>query len=137
MPTCQNDLQKHTLYINTLKFSFSNKRIPASNMKRTYITLIHCPNKIKEDTRMEYYLLPVEESEALEIERALRKINYDVDDRASIWGKEEISKVINSMTKENAQNLILEFLPDPIGEKFANVYGLNLGQPSSSLNLKR
>ena len=106
-------------------------------MKRTYITLIHCPNKIKEDTRMEYYLLPVEESEALEIERALRKINYDVDDRASIWGKEEINKVINSMTKENAQNLILEFLPDPIGEKFANVYGLNLGQPSSSLNLKR
>jgi len=77
---------------------------------------------------MEYYLLPVEESEALEVEEALKKVNYDVDDRASIWSKEEINKVIKSMTKENAQNLILEFLPDPIGEKFAKVYGLNLNQ---------
>jgi hypothetical protein len=79
---------------------------------------------------MKYYLLPVEESEALEVEEALKKVNYDVDDRASIWGKEEINKVINLMTKENAQNLILEFLPDPIGEKFAKVYGLNLDQQS-------
>jgi hypothetical protein len=77
---------------------------------------------------MEYYLLPVEESEALEVEEALKKVNYDVDDRASIWSKEEINKVIKSMTKENAQNLILEFLPDPIGDKFAKVYGLNLNQ---------
>lgn len=77
---------------------------------------------------MEYYLLPVEESEALKVEEALKKVNYEVDDRASIWGKEEINKVINSMTKENALNLILEFLPDPVGEKFAEVYGLNLDQ---------
>jgi hypothetical protein len=34
------------------------------------------------------------------------------------------------MTKENAQNLILEFLPDPVSEKFAEVYGLNLDQQS-------
>jgi len=43
-----------------------------------------------------------------------------VDDR-SIWSKEEINKVINSMTKENVQNLILEFSPYPVGEKFVEV----------------
>lgn len=58
-------------------------------------------------------------SEALEVE-ALKKVNYDVDDR-SIWSKEEINKVINSMTKENVQNLILEFSPYPVGEKFVEV----------------
>jgi hypothetical protein len=33
---------------------------------------------------MEYYLLSVEESEAIVFE-VLKKIDYDVDDRASIW----------------------------------------------------
>ena len=75
---------------------------------------------------MEYYLLPVDKFEAPKVEKALKEANYDVDDRASIWSQEEIKKVTNSMTKENAQKLILEFLPDPIGERFAQVCGLKL-----------
>jgi hypothetical protein len=33
---------------------------------------------------MDYYLLPVEDDEAVAVEEALKKINYDVDDRASV-----------------------------------------------------
>ena len=79
---------------------------------------------------MEYYLLPVDKSEAPEVEEALKRANYDVDDRALIWSQEQINKVTSLMTKENAQNLILEFLPDPVGEKFAQVYGLKLDMQS-------
>lgn len=80
---------------------------------------------------MEYYLLPVEESEAVAFEEALKKIDYDVDDRASIWTKEDIDKIINTMTKENASKLIVEFLPDPVGDKFANLFGIKINQSSS------
>ena len=60
---------------------------------------------------MEYYLLSVGEGkETLEFEEALKKIDYDVDDRASIWSKGEIDKIINTMTKENATKMILQFL---------------------------
>lgn len=80
---------------------------------------------------MEYYLLPVEESEAVAFEEALKKIDYDIDDRASIWTKEDIDKIINSMTKENASKLIVEFLPDRVGDKFANLFGIKINQSSS------
>ena len=80
---------------------------------------------------MEYYLLPVEESEAVAFEEALKKIDYDIDDRASIWTKEDIDKIINTMTKENASKLIVEFLPDPVGDKFANLFGIKINQSSS------
>jgi hypothetical protein len=81
---------------------------------------------------MEYYLLPVEESEAVALEEALKKIDYDIDDRASIWTKEDIDKIINTMTKENASKLVVEFLPDPVGDKFANLLGIKINQSSSS-----
>jgi hypothetical protein len=42
---------------------------------------------------MEYYLLPVEESEAIAIERALRKINYDVDER-QYGAKKRLTKLL-------------------------------------------
>jgi hypothetical protein len=74
---------------------------------------------------MEYYLLPVEDDEAVAVEEALKKINYDVDDRASVWGKEVINKIVNAMTKENAPKMISDFLPDPIRDKFINLFGLN------------
>jgi hypothetical protein len=74
---------------------------------------------------MEYYLLPVEEDEAVAVEEALKKINYDVDDRASVWGKEVIYKIVNAMTKENAPKMISDFLPDPIRDKFINLFGIN------------
>ena len=80
---------------------------------------------------MEYYLLPVEESEAIAFEEALKKIDYDVDDRASIWTKEDIDKIVNTMTSENASKLIVEFLPDPIGDKFADLFGIKFNQASS------
>ena len=80
---------------------------------------------------MEYYLLPVEESEAVAFEEALKKIDYDIDDRASIWTKKDIDKIINTMTKENASKLIVEFLPDPVGDKFANLFGIKINQSSS------
>jgi hypothetical protein len=69
---------------------------------------------------MEYYLLPIEEGkEAVAVEEALKKVDYDVDDRASTWINEEIDK---TMTKENAPNLILQFLPDPIADNFADLF---------------
>ena len=77
---------------------------------------------------MEYYLLPVQEGkEALEVEEALKRIDYDVDDRASIWSKDDIDKIVSSMTKETATKLILQFLPDPVGDKFAALFGINTG----------
>ena len=77
---------------------------------------------------MEYYLLPLEESEAVAFEEALKKIDYDVDDRASIWAKEDIDKIVNTMTKENASKLIVEFLPEPVGDKYANLFGIKFNQ---------
>jgi hypothetical protein len=74
---------------------------------------------------MEYYLLPIEDDEAVAVEEALKKINYDVDDRASVWGKEVINKIVNAMTKENAPKMISDFLPDPIRDKFINLFGIN------------
>lgn len=72
---------------------------------------------------MEYYLLPVEEGEeAIAIEVALKKVDYDVDDRASMWTKNEIDKIVKTMTKENALTSIVQFLPDPVGDKFANLF---------------
>jgi hypothetical protein len=74
---------------------------------------------------MEYYLLPVEDDEAVAVEEALNKINYDIDDRASVWGKEVINKIVNAMTKENAPKMTSDFLPDPIRDKFINLFGIN------------
>ena len=76
---------------------------------------------------MEYYLLPVQEGkEVLEVEEALKRIDYDVDDRASYWSKEDIDKIVSSMTKENAIKMIVQFLPDPVGDKFAALCGINM-----------
>jgi hypothetical protein len=80
---------------------------------------------------MEYYLLPIEEGEEVAIEEALKKINYDVDDRASAWTKEDIDKIVNTMTKENAPKVIVQFLPDPVGDKFADLFGIKFNQPSA------
>jgi hypothetical protein len=72
---------------------------------------------------MEYYLLPVQEGkEAVAVEEALKKIDYDVDDRASIWSKKEIDEIVKTMTKENALNMVVQFLPDPVGDKFAELF---------------
>jgi len=76
---------------------------------------------------MEYYLIPVKEGEeAIAVEEALKKIDYDVDDRASVWNKNDIYKIVKTMTKENASTMILQFLPDPIGDKFADLFKINL-----------
>lgn len=76
---------------------------------------------------MEYYLLPVEEGEeTVAVEEALKKVDYDADDRASTWNREEIDKIVKTMTKENALNLIVQFLPDPVGDKFANLFGIKI-----------
>jgi hypothetical protein len=80
---------------------------------------------------MEYYLLPVEESEAVAFEEALKKIDYDVDDRAFIWTKEDIDKIVNTMTKENASKLIVDFLPEPVGDKYANLFGIKFNRSST------
>ena len=80
---------------------------------------------------MEYYLLPVEESEVVEVEEALKKVDYDVDDRASTWSKEEIDKIVKTMTKDNAPNLIVQFLPDPVGDKFADLFRIKFNQSST------
>ena len=76
---------------------------------------------------MEYYLLPVEKGEeAVAVEEALKKIDYDVDDRASIWDKKEIDKIVKTMTKKNALNMVIQFLPDPVGDKFADLFGIKI-----------
>jgi len=76
---------------------------------------------------MEYYLLPVAEGkEASEFEEGLKMIDYDVDDRASTWTKDDIDKIISTMTKENATKMILQFLPDPIEDKLAELLGIKL-----------
>jgi hypothetical protein len=76
---------------------------------------------------MEYYLLPVDKGEeAVAVEEALKKIDCDVDDRASIWSKEEIDKIVKTMTKENALNMVIQFLPDPVGDKFADLFGIKI-----------
>jgi hypothetical protein len=75
---------------------------------------------------VEYYLLPVEEGEAVAFEEALKKIGYDVDDRASAWTGEIIQRIVNAMTtKENAPALVVEFLPDPVRDKFAELFGIS------------
>jgi hypothetical protein len=40
--------------------------------------------------------------------------------------KEDIDKIISTMTKENATKMILQFLPDPIEDKFAQLLGIKL-----------
>jgi hypothetical protein len=71
---------------------------------------------------MNYYLLPVDKNESDKLEDALRKINYDVDHKASIWSEEVIDKVASKMTKENACEMIVEFLPEPIADKFSKIF---------------
>jgi hypothetical protein len=74
---------------------------------------------------MEYCLLPIEEGkEAVAVEEALKKIDYDVDDSAFTWSKEEIDKTVKTMTKENALNMVVQFLPEPVGDKFADLFNL-------------
>ena len=85
---------------------------------------------------MEYYLLPVEEGkEAVAVEEALKKIDYDVDDRASTWTKEDIDNIVKIMNKENALNLIVQFLPEPIGDRFAHLFGIKFNQSSNEIEL--
>ncbi len=47
-------------------------------------------------------------------------------DRASIWNKDVIEKIVNTMTKENAAKMILEFLPEPVADKFAILFGITV-----------
>lgn len=60
------------------------------------------------------------------VEEALKKVDYDEDDRASTWNREEIDKIVKTMTKENALNLIVRFLPDPVGDKLADLFGIKI-----------
>ena len=71
---------------------------------------------------MNYYLLPVDKDESDKLEDALKKINYDVDVRASIWGAEVIDKIASNMTKEDACKMVVEFLPEPVADKFAKIF---------------
>ncbi|MGN6708850.1 MAG: hypothetical protein ACTHKF_05830 [Candidatus Nitrosocosmicus sp.] len=71
---------------------------------------------------MDYYLLPLEKVEVDQFEQALRKINYDVDDRSFVWTEELIDKIISTMTKENAYKIIMQFLPEPVADKFAELF---------------
>ncbi|MGN6347556.1 MAG: hypothetical protein ACTHJ7_10500 [Candidatus Nitrosocosmicus sp.] len=71
---------------------------------------------------MDYYLLPLEKVEVDQFEQALRKINYDVDDRSFVWTEELIDKIISTMTKENAYKIIMQFLPEPVADKFTELF---------------
>jgi hypothetical protein len=71
---------------------------------------------------MNYYLLPVEKDESDKLEDALRKINYDVDHKASTWSAEVIDKITSNMTKDNAYKMVVEFLPEPVADKFAKIF---------------
>jgi hypothetical protein len=42
---------------------------------------------------MDYYLLPLEKVEVDQFEQALKKINYDVDDRSFVWTEEVMTKL--------------------------------------------
>jgi hypothetical protein len=75
---------------------------------------------------MDYYLLPVEKNEIDRIEDSLKKIDYDVDDRAFIWSAEDIDKILITMTKENAHRIIIDFLPEPVADKFAKLFGVKM-----------
>ncbi len=75
---------------------------------------------------MNYYLLPVDKDESDQLEDTLRKINYDVDDRASIWSTEVIDKIVSTMTKENAYKMVVEFLPEPVADKFAKIFEVKI-----------
>ena len=71
---------------------------------------------------MDYYLLPVEKNEIDRIEDSLKKIDYDVDDRAFIWSAEDIDKIIITMTEENAYRIVMDFLPEPVADKFTELF---------------
>jgi hypothetical protein len=75
---------------------------------------------------MNYYLLSVDKDESDKLEDALRKINYDVDDRASIWSAEVIDKIASTMTKDNAYRLVVEFLPEPVADKFTKIFEIKI-----------
>jgi hypothetical protein len=80
---------------------------------------------------MEYYLLSVEVGEeSIAVEEALKKVDYDVDG-ASMWSKDEIDKIVKTMTKENALFPIVQFLPDPVGDKFADLFRIKFNQSST------
>ncbi len=71
---------------------------------------------------MDYYLLPLEKVEVDQFEQALSKINYDIDDRSFVWTEEVIDKIISTMTKENAYKIIMQFLPEPVADKFTELF---------------
>lgn len=75
---------------------------------------------------MDYYLLPLEKNEVDQFEGALKEINYDVDDRASIWSEEVIEKIVNRMTEENAYKMIIEFLPELVADKFTMLFKVKI-----------
>ena len=75
---------------------------------------------------MDYYLLPLEKDESVKLEEELKKIDYDVDDRALFWNAEDIDRIVNSMTKENAYKIIFDFLPEPVGDKFAKLFEVKM-----------
>jgi hypothetical protein len=56
----------------------------------------------------------------------LKKIDYDVDDRAFIWSAEDIDKILITMTEENAHRIIIDFLPEPVADKFAKLFGVKM-----------
>jgi hypothetical protein len=75
---------------------------------------------------MNYYQLPGDKDELDKLENALRKINYDVDDRASMRSTEVIDKIASNMTKENAYKMVVEFLPEPVADKFVKIFEIKI-----------
>ncbi len=75
---------------------------------------------------MDYYFLPLEKNEIGQFEDALKEINYDVDDRASVWSEDSIEKIVNNMTEENAYKMIIEFLPEPVADKFTMLFKVKI-----------
>ena len=74
---------------------------------------------------MDYYLLPLEKNEVDQFEDMLKEINYDVDDRASVWSEESIEEIVTKMTEENAHQMI-DFLPVPVADKFTMLFKAKL-----------
>ena len=41
---------------------------------------------------------------------------------SSIWSAEVVDKIASTMTKENAIKMVVEFLPEPVADKFEKIF---------------
>jgi hypothetical protein len=42
------------------------------------------------------------------------------------WKAEDINKIVNLMTKENAYKMIIEFLPEAVADKFLKLFEVKI-----------